>query len=352
MKAASDSADETGPAFHFDQQTLNPANRGEGVSAMLRVRDGAEFLQAGLESCLDIFDEVVAVHHQCSDATPQILHDLAKRHPDRLKVYEYPHEVVPPNTAQHAAEGADSLHTIAALCNYALSKTTRRVAIKHDADHIYIRPNLARAVAAVRRRCDGFVPAAGVNLARSPDGALGVSLHDPLCGVAGDYAGGDYGFFPVSEDTWFVHNDRHETARYGPVSPSLPAAGILLWHMKLLEKHCGLREYRWRHENNLAELHSRAAAIRDGMEVLPLGEFIDRFGGANGLLVAHAGHPLFRNRATRPLVWHAVRALNRAGVLRSLPPYLLLSYALERDLCGVPLPEAAPGGHSASPSTR
>ncbi|MDD9869475.1 MAG: hypothetical protein OXU50_06240 [Gammaproteobacteria bacterium] len=348
MTAASDSADETAPAFHFDPQTLNPANRGDGVSAMLRVRDGAEFLQAGLESCLDIFDEVVAVHHQCSDATPQILHDLAKRHPDRLKVYEYPHEVVPPNTAQHAAEGADSLHTIAALCNYALSKTTRRVVIKHDADHIYIRPNLARAVAAVRRRCDGFVPAAGVNLARAPDGAFGVSLHDPLCG-----AGGDYGFFPVSEDTRFVHNDRHETARYGPVSRSLPAAGTLFWHMKQLQKHCGLREYRWRHENNLAELHRRAAAIRDGMEVLPLDGFIDRFGGANGLLAARTGHPLFRNRLTRPLAWHGVRLLNRAGVVRNLPLYLSLSYTLERDLRGASLPQAAAsGGHNNPPATR
>lgn len=347
MKAARDSADETGPAFHFDPQTLNPANRAAGVSAMLRVRDGAEFLQAGLESCLDIFDEVVAVHHQCGDATPHILHDLAKRHPGRLKVYEYLHEVVPPNTAQHAREGADSPHTIAALCNYALSKTTRRVAVKHDADHIYIRPNLARAVAAVRRRCDGFVPAAGVNLARSPDGAFGVSLHDPLCG-----AGGDYGFFPVSEATFFVHDNRHETARYGPVSPSLPAAGILFWHMKLLQKHCGLREYRWRHENNIEELHRRAAAIRDGMEVLPLDEFIDRFGGANGLLAARADHPLFRNRATRPLAWHAVRALNRAGVVRRLPHDLSLSFALERDLRGVSLPEMASGTHSDPPTTR
>lgn len=348
MKAASAGADETGPAFHFNPQTLNPAHRADGVSAMLRVRDGAEFLQAGLESCLDIFDEVVAVHHQCGDATPQILHDLAERHPARLKVYEYPHEVAPPNTARHAEEGAGSLHTIAALCNYALSRTTRRVAVKHDADHIYIRPNLARAVAAVRRHCDGFVPAAGVNLARSPDGAFGVSLHSPLCG-----AGGDYGFFPVSENTFFVHNSRHETARYGPVSRSLPAAGILFWHMKLLQEHCGLREYRWRHENNLAELHRRVAAIRDGMETLPLDGFIDRFGGADGLLAARANHPLFRRRTTRPLAWHAMRALHRAGIVRRLPMDLSLSFALERDLRGASLPEmAASGGHNEPPTTR
>ncbi len=349
MKAASAGADDTA-AFHFDTETLNPANRAEGVSAMLRVRDGAEFLRPGLESCLDIFDEVVAVHHQCGDATPQILHDLAERHPDRLKVYEYPHEVVPPNTARHAEEGAASLRTIAALCNYALSKTTRRVVIKHDADHIYIRPNLARAVAAVRRRCDGFVPCAGVNLARSRQaarGALGVSLHDPLCG-----AGGDYGFFPVSQHTWFAHDDRNETARYGPVSRSLPAAGIVFWHVKLLQKHCGLREYRWRHDNNLAELHRRAAAIRDAIETLPLDEFLARFGGANGLLAARAGHPLFRNRITRPLAWHGVRALNRAGIVRRLPPHLALSYTLERDLRGASFPEAALGAHNSMPPTR
>ncbi|MDD9805607.1 MAG: hypothetical protein OXU44_01440 [Gammaproteobacteria bacterium] len=348
MTAASDSADETTPAFHFDPQTLNPANRGDGVSAMLRVRDGAEFLQAGLESCLDIFDEVVAVHHQCSDATPQILHDLAKRHPDRLKVYEYPHEVVPPNTAQHAAEGADSLHTIAALCNYALSKTTRRVVIKHDADHIYIRPNLARAVAAVRRRCDGFVPAAGVNLARAPDGAPGVLLHDPFCGVRGDY-----GFFPVAKDGYFVHNERNEIFHHGARPPSPHHAGIVCWHMKQLQKHFGLREYRWRYENNLAELHRRVAAIRDGIEVLPLDRFIDRFGGANGVFSERVAHPLFRNRLTRPLVWHGIRLLNRAGMARRPVAHLALSFALERDLRGASLPQAAAsGGHNNPPSTR
>ena len=325
------------PPFHFDPQTLDPANRGDGVSAMLRVRDGADFLQAGLESCLDIFDEVVAVHHQCSDATPQILHDLAKRHPDRLKVYEYPHEVAPPHTARHVEEGAASLHTIAALCNYALSKTTRRVAIKHDADHIYIRPNLARAVAAARRRCDRFIIAAGVNLARSPDGAFGVSLHDPFCG-----AHGDHGFFPVSKDTYFYHSGVIERFNHSPLPRFHHHAGILFWHMKLLQKHYGVREYLYRYRNNLAGLHRAVAGIESDLAVAPLAGFIDRFGGANGLLAErHVDYPLFRNRCTRPLAWHAARLLSRAGVVKCLPRLLAVSCALERDLRGVAPPQVA-----------
>lgn len=320
------------PPFHFDPETLNPANRGEGVSAMLRVRDGAEFLQAGLESCLDIFDEVVAVHHQCSDATPQILHDLAKRHPGRLKVYEYPHEMPPPHTPQHIKEGAGSLRTIAALCNYALSKTTRRVVVKHDADHIYIRPNLARAVAAVRRRCNRFTTTSGVNLARLPDGALGVSLDNPLCGL------GDCGFFPVSKDTYFFHTGAIERFNYSSLPKFHHHAGILFWHMKLLGKYYGLREYRYRYENKLARLQRRADKIGSALEVVPLAGFIDRFGGANGLLTGRIGHPLFRSRFTRPLAWHSLRLLNRAGVVRCLPVHLAVSFALERDLRGAPMP--------------
>ncbi len=321
-------------AFHFDPQTLDTQTRTDGVSALLRVRDGARFLRAGLESCIDIFDEMVAVYHQCSDETPQILHDFAKLHPGRMKVYEYPHEVVPPNTAGHQKEGAGSVHTIAALCNYALSKTTRRVAIKHDADHVYIRPNLARAVAAVRRCCRGFVDASGVNLARLPGGELGVARQNPVCGV------GDYGFFPVSKDTYFVHNERHEHLHTGALPPHRRHAGFLFWHMKLLLKNYGLREYRWRYENNLAELRRRVAAIEESLEVMPLEKFIHRFGGAGSLFIdQHVNHPLFRDRRTRPLAWHGARFLHRAGVLKRLPVPLLWSFALERDLRGAPLPE-------------
>ena len=128
--------------------------RAAGISAMLRVRDGAQFLRISLDSCIDVFDEIFAVHHQCSDDTPQILDEYAAAYPDRFQVYEYPHEVFPPGTREHAAEDAESPHTVAALCNYALERTTRRYVIKHDADHLYF-PRFAEIADHVALRLQG-----------------------------------------------------------------------------------------------------------------------------------------------------------------------------------------------------
>lgn len=322
-------------AFHFDADALDPRNRGAGVSAILRVRDGAEFLELGLASCIDVFDEIVAVYHQCSDDTPDILHRFAAAHPRVLKVYEYPHEVIPPNTARHAREGAGSRHTIAALCNYALSKTTRRFCVKHDADHVYFRPRFARLVEAVRARDPraGPVYLSGVNLARAARrGDVGVWLQNPICGV------GDYGFFPVSRDTYFVHNDRHEHLLVAHRRHTY--AGVAFWHLKMLQKHFGLREYRFRYEDDYAELHRRSAAIRDSLEVIPLAQFIALFSGADSPFIdRHCKNPLWRNRALRPLAWRLVRPLARCPVLNRVRHlHLLLSFRLEQDLRGVSLP--------------
>ena len=321
-------------AFHFDADTLDPRTRDAGVSAMLRVRDGAQFLRLGLASCMDVFDEIVAVHHQCSDDTPDILRRFAAAHPRRFKVYEYPYEVIPPNTARHAREGAGSRHEIAALCNYALSKTTRRFVVKHDADHVYFAPRFARIVEAVRARDAraGPVYVSGVNLARARAGDVGVWLQNPICGV------GDYGFFPVSTDTYFVHDERHEhllTARRAHTY-----AGVAFWHLKMLQEHFGLREYRWRYEVNYAELLRRSAAIRESLEVVPLAQFIALFSGADSPFIdRHCQNPLWRNRITRALAWRLARALARWPVLdRVRYMHLLLSFRLEQDLRGASLP--------------
>ena len=319
--------------FHFDLETLDPRNRGDGVSAILRVRDGAQFLRPGLQSCIDVFDEIIAVHHQCSDDTPQILHEYAAAYPDRFKVYEYPHEVFPPHTMDHAREGPKSPHTIAALCNYALSKTTRRYVVKHDADHVYF-PRFAHIVEAVRARNPraGAVLLSGVNLARSRAGDIGVWLQNPICGT------GDFLFFPVSRDTYFVHDGDIERL-IGAARPHT-YAGVSFWHLKMLQKHYGLREYRWSYEDNYAELRRRCRAIEDSLEVVPLAQFIALFSGVDSRFIdRHCHNPLWRNRITRAFAWRLAKPLARWPMLNRVRYlHLLLSFRLEQDMCGVSLP--------------
>ena len=351
------------PARYYDPEALDPRKRRDGISAMLRVRDGAQFLRPGLESCMGVFDEIIAVHHQCSDDTPQILHEYAAAYPGRFKVYEYPHEVFPACTKGHAEQGPESPHTIAALCNYALSRTTRRYAVKHDADHLYW-PRFAEIADFVRsgRAGNRRVLVSGVNLARTRAGAIGVHRLHPACGTLGDYL-----FFPVSQGTYYEHR-----APYEVLFPSRQFwyifAGFGFWHLKFLQRHYGvhqcLRRYQpsdylkkaWGYDEPVPDKRP-ASGGRDRwrgfldhyertLEVISLEEFIALFGGGNSPFLdgCQVRFPRYFARPMMLLTTFPMPA--RAGVYRKdLTLFLsgrvlprLLVRSVKRDLHGVSLP--------------
>lgn len=45
-----------------------------GVSGILRCHNHADFLELCIDSCIDGLDELIAVYHDCTDDTVQILH--------------------------------------------------------------------------------------------------------------------------------------------------------------------------------------------------------------------------------------------------------------------------------------
>ena len=192
--------------YRFDHSSLNPARRTHGISAYLRTRNGAEFVKRAIESHIDHVDEVVAIHNDCTDDTPGILRELAGKYPAKLKVYEYEPSVHPPGTQEHRATPADSVHAMANYSNYALSKTTRRVVVLLDDDHLAIQPNFKRAVDHVRKHGlrNKALCFSGLNLLRSSSGEVGVCYEVPFSGNK------DWFFFPVSEGTYFSHTERSE----------------------------------------------------------------------------------------------------------------------------------------------
>ena len=359
------------PARYYDPRQLDPRNRRHGISAMLRVRDGAQFLRPGLESCMGVFDEIIAVHHQCSDDTPQILHEYAAAYPGRFKVYEYPHEVFPACTKGHAEQGPESPHTIAALCNYALSRTTRRYAVKHDADHLYW-PRFAEIADFIRggRAGGRSVMVPGVNLARTRAGAIGVHRSGPICGAHGDFL-----FFPVSQDTFYVHEPEWETLFQSRRLPHI-FAGFGFWHLKFLQRHYGVHQYlrSYQPSDQLSELWDYDEPMPDNrpapggrdrwrdfiahyernLEVISLEEFIALFGGRNSPFLRESQGQFPRPGNFRKVYGYFAHLMMsliafsrppRAGVYRKnpLPPLrMMLPYLLARsakwDLRGLSLP--------------
>lgn len=123
-------------------------NRRHGVSGMMRVKNDAEFIEACIESCIEALDELVIVYNDCTDNSPEIIHQMASRYPDKIKVYEYTPHIYAWNLSDREVENIFNgtippENTLAGYYNYALSKTTCEYVMKIDADQIYFTERLA-----------------------------------------------------------------------------------------------------------------------------------------------------------------------------------------------------------------
>lgn len=226
--------------YSFTPADLRVAERRPGISAFMRIRNGADFLEATIRSHIDHFDEIVALYNQCTDATPDILARLAAEFGPRLKVFHYEDRVFPPGSAGHARTDPASPNSLVNYYNAALARTSFRIATKLDDDHLAIPANLAAATAGIARlaragdltRMHCF---SGLNLMRTTAGELAVPADDPVSG------GGDIGFFPVGPETYFTHDRRFE--RFQRAGLHRVFCGYLYWHLKALKGDMGFGNY-------------------------------------------------------------------------------------------------------------
>lgn len=199
--------------YRFSPSDLVRERRPPGISAFVRTRNGADFIEAVIRSHIGHFDEIVVVQRR-TDETPAILARLQSEFgADRLPVFDYRPEVFPPGSVQHVQEPADSPRSLVTYYNFALARTRFAVALKLDDDHVANAAEVARVVARIRREGiprDQVWCFSGVNIARDPDGRAGVPSFDPVVGL------GDHAFFPVDATTYFHH---------GPALRTLPGAG-------------------------------------------------------------------------------------------------------------------------------
>lgn len=225
--------------YSFTPDDLRVADRRPGISAFVRTKNGADFLAPTIRSHAPYVDEIVAVYNQCTDGTEAVLAGLQDEFgPDKLKLFHYLPRVHPPGSTEHAAEPANSPHSVVNYSNFALSRTTRRIVVKLDDDHIAFERGLAPMVEALRR--DGLAPGrmncfSGLNLVRDEDGAVGIHAGTPFSG------NGDIGFFAMTPDAYFVHDRRFEDFRKYHFRRVF--VGFAYWHMKYLKTGLGFANY-------------------------------------------------------------------------------------------------------------
>jgi hypothetical protein len=226
-------------AYRFSKEDLRLNERRPGISAFMRIKNGADFLELTIRSHIEFFDEIVAVYNQCTDNTAEVLAKLQSEYgPEKLKVIHYLDRVFPPGSDDHARTPPDSPNSLVNYYNFALAATQYTYATKLDDDHLAMPGSLRGVVDLIRSSEADNLPMlcfSGLNLFPSPSGPTSICKRDPISG------GGDIGFFRLTNQTYFTHDRRFEKFHRG----SMPRhfAGYLYWHLKYLKPELGFSNY-------------------------------------------------------------------------------------------------------------
>lgn len=125
-----------------------------GVTGILRCQNSADFLDACIESCIEGLDELIAVYHNCTDETANILKRKQSKYPYKIKIFEYQPYIYPIDLTDEQFQETmnlpkDSIHLLSGYTNYAISKVTYRYAIKIDSDQLFFSESF-------KKYCDAY----------------------------------------------------------------------------------------------------------------------------------------------------------------------------------------------------
>lgn len=117
-------------------------DRIRGVSGIMRIKNDAQFIEASVASCISALDELIIVWNDCSDNSAEVIKEMSKRYPDKIRAFEYTPKIYSINLSREEYEYAKSLpndspHLLSNYYNFALSKIKYKFALKIDADQIY-----------------------------------------------------------------------------------------------------------------------------------------------------------------------------------------------------------------------
>ncbi|MFA7311798.1 MAG: hypothetical protein WC024_08220 [Shewanella sp.] len=232
----------------FDEKVLNydefkvdlaklDEPRKPGISAILRIKNGAEFLRSSIETHIPYYDEIIACYNDCTDNTAEILNDLKGKYPEKIKVFEYLPKVHPIFSDAHNNCTTYDVHSLANFYNYTLSKTSYNIATKLDDDHIAIDRNLKPVISRIRNDIASNVKKvytfSGVNLALDCSNKLGVYVSNALVGT------GDHMYFPLSSSIYFSQGVDMEVFEFKNKNYIKEYVGVLYFHLKYLKDGYG-----------------------------------------------------------------------------------------------------------------
>jgi len=241
--------------FIVNISELKHKKRKEGISGFYRVKNEEDLLEASVESHIKYLDEIVIVYNDCSDKTSTIAKRLQQKYPNKVKVYEYLPEVYPVLSKKHMLEIGKSPHSIVNYYNFTLSKTTRKIVVKIDADHIVVDNIFEEAVDTIKHNMQNkYYFFHGVNIFECKNGGVCINAKNPFT------YGLDCGFFKVKNNMYFVHRRKYESLKI-PLNVyfNKKNLGVLFYHLKGFKKDRGISFLK----NTVKDSHNEVARIKD-----------------------------------------------------------------------------------------
>lgn len=140
------------------------------VAGILRVKNEGTFIHDCIESCIDALDELIVVYNDCTDNSAEEIEKMARKYPDKIRVYEYPYQVKAFNLSREEFEEIkewpeNNPHLFSSYSNFALSKITADYAVMIDADQVYFTSKL-KEWCDFMRRCDPMSSTAKVKIGK------------------------------------------------------------------------------------------------------------------------------------------------------------------------------------------
>ncbi len=237
--------------FVIDIQKLIKKKRSHGISGFYRVKNDGDLLKSSVESHIKYLDEIIIVYNDCSDNTPEVARGLQKKYPNKIKTYEYIPKVHSVLSKKHMLELGKSPHSIVNFYNFTLSKTTKSIVVKIDADHVVIGHKFKKIVAHIKKHSvqKKYYFFHGVNIFKCK-GGICINKKNPFT------FGLDCGFFSISRGMYFVHRRKYESLKI-PVGVYLGRKnlGVLFYHLKGFKKDRGTAFLKGTIKDSKKEVH-------------------------------------------------------------------------------------------------
>ena len=194
-------------------------DRPPGISAMVRLKEEAEFVEPSIRSISPLVTEVICIlQGEQTDGTDRIVDKLARRFKN-VRVAAYPFDSHP-NGPGHDEHPADSVHDRSYFYNWCLSQTRFGHVLKWDGDMIALpelKPFLKGCLAKKNQQMFGFrgVELVSMEMEQSAVAPITDESHPRLFPVVGgvQYRQGRYceqlsapwPMYPVPEEPLYLH---------------------------------------------------------------------------------------------------------------------------------------------------